>query len=117
MGKTLALLAAGALLFGLGACDSAADPLVILEPASGAAVSTPFTVRVKMADSANHHIHLWFDGNEANYQDVDGDTAQVTDVPVGAHKMTVSLRNADHSDAGPRVEIPITVGDAPPPGY
>jgi hypothetical protein len=116
MGKTLALLATVALLLGVGACDSAPDPLVILEPAPDAAVSPPFTVKVKVADTANYHVHLWFDGNESKFQEVSGDTAQVTDLPAGAHKMTVSLRNADHSDAGHRVEMPITVGAAGAPG-
>lgn len=119
----MSFLAAGVLLLALGACNSSPaapaagdDKLSILEPASGASVSTPFTVRVKTSEAlgttetGKHHIHIWFDGNEAKYQISYSDTAQVADVPAGAHKMTVSLRNANHSDAGPRVEIPITVG-------
>jgi hypothetical protein len=119
----LSVLAAATMLIALGACDSAdsATPagdeaLSILEPASGANVSTPFTVRVKTSEplgtseSGNHHIHIWFDGNEEEYQISYSDTAQISVVPAGAHKMTVSLRHANHSDAGPRVEIPLTVG-------
>jgi len=129
MGKRVPLLAACALLLALGACDSTGgapagdDTLSILEPSSGATVSTPFTVRVKTSDAlgttetGNHHIYIWFDGNEAKHQISYSDTARVTDLPDGAHKMTVSLRNADHTDAGARVEIPITVGAAGVPGY
>lgn len=126
MSRLLSFMAAGALLIALGACDSSTsaagdDALSILEPASGANVSIPFTVRVRTSqplgttETGNHHIHIWFDGNETKYQISYSDTAQVAAAPSGAHKMTVSLRNANHSDAGPRVEIPITVGGAGAP--
>lgn len=90
--------------------------LSVVEPASGATVSAPFTVKVNSSvplgasETGLHHIHIWFDGNEAQYEISYSDTAQVTSAPAGAHTMTISLRNANHSDAGPRVDVPITIG-------
>jgi hypothetical protein len=107
----------------ISACDSASgapasDQLSVVSPAAGATVGLPFTVRVQTGsplgttDTGRHHIHIWFDGHEDQYQISYTDTAQVTDAPAGAHTMTVSLRNADHSDAGPRIDVPLTIGGA-----
>jgi hypothetical protein len=90
--------------------------LSVAAPAPNSTVSTPFQLKVVTSvslgttETGRHHIHVWFDGNEDKYQILYGDTGQVGDVPAGSHTMTVSLRNANHSDAGPRVEVPITVG-------
>lgn len=128
MGKTPRLLAACTLLLAFGACDATPraagdDWLTVLEPLPDATVAIPFKVRVKTRDalgakeSGNKHLRIWFDGNQADHQISYGDTAQVNNVPDGEHKMTVSLRNADDSDAGHWVEISLTVGDTPAPGY
>jgi hypothetical protein len=96
-----------------------ASTLSVVVPDAGAAVSLPFTVTVATgeplgeSDTGRHHIHIWYDGNEDQYQISYVENAQVTDAPAGAHTMTVSLRNADHSDAGPRVDVPLTIGGTP----
>lgn len=122
--KSARLLATIAMVLAAAACDSSSGSagsggdasFSVAEPAANADVSVPFTVRVNSSaalgttESGNHHIHVWFDGNEAKYQIGYGDTVQITELAAGAHTMTVSLRNANHSDAGPRVEVPITVG-------
>jgi hypothetical protein len=112
----------------LAACDSTGSPsgsgagggggvtLSVVEPAQNSTMSTPFQLKVATSvslgttETGRHHIHVWFDGNEDKYQILYSDTGQIRDVPAGSHTMIVSLRNANHSDAGPRVDVPITVG-------
>lgn len=122
-------MSAAALL--LAACGSDADTasppagggggmsVSILEPASGATVSLPMTVKVKSSvklaatETGEHHVHVYFDDNADDYLVVESDTVQLTDKPKvtpGSHVMHVSLRNADHSAAGAETQIPVTVG-------
>ncbi|HEX6686966.1 MAG TPA: hypothetical protein VF062_29645 [Candidatus Limnocylindrales bacterium] len=129
--KSARLLATIALVFAAAACDASSGDdgtggstggagdanFNVAEPAANASVSVPFMVKVNSSEAlgttetGNHHIHVWFDGNEAEYKIGYGDSVQITEqLSPGAHKMTVSLRHANHSDAGPRVEVPITVG-------
>jgi hypothetical protein len=90
----------------------------VAEPESGTMVTVPFTVRIDSSvplgpsESGQHHVHVWFDGQENDYLIVESETVEITDLPAGAHTMHVSLRNANHSAAGAETEIPITVGDA-----
>jgi hypothetical protein len=116
--------AAGACAPNAGTTESAAGgagALSVVEPAQGTTVSVPFTVTVQTADplgesdTGRHHIHIFFDGNEDQYQISYTQSAQVGEAPPGAHTMTISLRNADHSDAGPRVDVPLTIGTADVP--
>ncbi|MDQ7908329.1 hypothetical protein RB614_27760 [Phytohabitans sp. ZYX-F-186] len=124
------LLAAG----GLAACggDEGTDSggsgsgggmtLTVLEPAAGADVAVPFTVKVDSSvplgpsESGRHHVHIWFDGDEENYLIVESDTTQVAAAPTGEHVMHVSLRNANHSAAGVEATTRLVVaegGDMP----
>jgi hypothetical protein len=90
--------------------------LTIATPADGASVTEPFTLKVASSvplgepDSGRHHVHIWFDGQEADYKINYTDTFQVEGLPAGEHVLTAALANADHSLAGPRSEITVTVG-------
>jgi hypothetical protein len=92
----------------------------VVEPAAGAAVSVPFTVRVAASvplgptESGRHHVHIWFDDNDADYLVVESETVQITDVAAGSHTMHVSLRNANHSAAGAETQTTVMVGGAAP---
>jgi hypothetical protein len=126
----LALAAAAAMVATLAACsgtDSSAGgdgnlSISVVEPTSGAAVTVPFTVRLNSSvplgptESGKHHVHIWFDDNEAQYLIVESDTVQISNAPAGTHTMHVSLRNANHSPAGAEATTPVTIGDAPGDG-
>lgn len=90
--------------------------LAIASPADGASVTEPFTLKVSSSvplgepDSGRHHVHIWFDGQEADYKINYTDSFQVEGLPAGEHVLTAALANADHSLAGPRSEITVTVG-------
>ena len=117
-------------LFALGlvaaACSSAGAAtgsggmsLSIASPGDGATVSEPFTVKLDASvpigepTTGEHHVHLCFDGGSCDelsqsviaYQD----SVQVKGLSPGMHTIHVSLRNADHSDAGVSAEITVTV--------
>ena len=121
----VALLAAASTLTACGGSSDTAGPakggkmtLSIAEPASGATVNTPFTVKVNTnaklgtTDSGNDHIHVYFDNNSNDYLKVYSASGQVTTVPhvtPGQHTLHVSLRKADHSPAGAEAQIPVMV--------
>lgn len=97
-------------------------------PTDGAEVSVPFEVQIDSnvplgpPESGNHHAHLYYDTdvNSADYDLVYGNTFEVTrDLQPGPHTIIASLRNADHSDAGPSQTFEITVvagdGSSTPP--
>lgn len=121
-GAVLALLAAGC-----GADDGAGGgdgggsgggmTLEITAPDDGATVSVPFTVDLSSSvelgttESGAHHVHIFFDGNDAEYQVVESDSVEITDLPAGEHEIDASLRNADHSPAGVETSIQVTVGE------
>jgi hypothetical protein len=89
----------------------------VLEPAAGADVKVPFTVKVDSSvplgpsESGRHHVHIWFDEDEENYLIVESDTTQVNAAPTGEHVMHVSLRNANHSAAGVEATTRVVVGE------
>ena len=64
--------------------------------------------------TGEHHVHLCLDGAdcdvESEYSLVYGDTFEITDLEPGEHTIEASLRNADHTDAGPSDEITVIVG-------
>ncbi|MGS2617873.1 hypothetical protein ACVCAH_25615 [Micromonospora sp. LZ34] len=103
--------------------DGSELSVVVVEPASGATVSTPFTVKVDSnvplgpTESGQHHVHIWFDDNESDYLVVESDTTQIIEALSGQHTMHVSLRNANHSPAGAEATTTITIGTVgdPPP--
>lgn len=95
--------------------------LTVVAPADGAEVSIPFDVEVASnvpldaPETGNHHVHLYFDTDisSPDYDLVYGTTWQVTrELTPGEHTIIASLRNPDHSDAGPNQTFSITVGEA-----
>jgi hypothetical protein len=110
-GATLALVAALAT-----ACDE--DPpetVQITSPTEGEVVSLPFeatfeaSVPLGSPDAGLHHLHVWFGNDVDAYQVVEGNVATITLAPDGSQEMHVSLRNADHSDAGVETSMPIVI--------
>lgn len=123
------------LAFVLGACDvyalpagGGSDPgsgddltVSLAAPVDGAEVTVPFDVTLDSnvalgpPESGNRHVHLFFDTDtdSADYDIVYGDTAQVSrELAPGEHTIIASLRNPDHSDAGPSQTISVIVTDA-----
>jgi hypothetical protein len=124
----LLMLPALALAFVLAACggdDEAATTtgeadgmtLSIAAPEDGAEVDVPFTVELDSSeplgptDSGEHHVHVYFDGDDGDYMVVESDSVEVEDLPAGEHTVHASLRNADHSAAGAEAEVTVTVGE------
>jgi hypothetical protein len=90
--------------------------LAIVAPAAGAEVTQPFSLRVSSSeplgepDTGRHHVHVWFDGKEADYEINYTDSFRVTGLPAGEHVITAALANADHSLAGPKADVTVNVG-------
>ncbi|WP_157602565.1 hypothetical protein [Promicromonospora kroppenstedtii] len=101
---------------GAGAGAGGGMTLEITSPADGATVETPFTVELKSSeelgapDTGKNHVHVFFDGNDQEYQVVEGNSVEITDLPAGDHEIDASLRNADHSAAGVETQVNVTVG-------
>jgi hypothetical protein len=105
----------------LAACNpgAGADPtLTIVSPADGDELAMTFEIQVESnvplgaPETGNHHVHFYFDTDisSPDYQIVYGSSATVEpDLTPGQHTIIVSLRNADHSDAGPSQEITVNV--------
>jgi len=92
--------------------------LAIADPGDGAEVQVPFdvsfdsSVELGPTDTGEHHVHLYFDGNEDDYDVVEGTSFTVDrDLGPGEHTVEASLRNADHSDAGVETSITVDVTD------
>jgi hypothetical protein len=91
--------------------------LQISSPSDGASVSEPFTIEVEASvplddpDTGEHHVHLCFDGQSCDqeYQLVYGNTFEISGLSAGEHTIEASLRNADHSAAGPTDSITVTI--------
>ena len=89
--------------------------LSIASPADGASVKQPFTIHLSTnatlgtPDSGNYHVHLYYDGDQTNYDKVYSDSFEVSSLSPGKHTIVASLRNADHSPAGPQTQVSITV--------
>ncbi|MGN9909705.1 hypothetical protein ACTMTJ_19345 [Phytohabitans sp. LJ34] len=102
---------------GYGGGSGGGLALTVLEPAAGADVTVPFTLKVDSSvplgptESGRHHVHVWFDGDEDNYVMVESDTARISAAPTGAHVMHVSLRHANHSAAGVEASTSVVVGE------
>lgn len=89
----------------------------ISAPSDGASVSEPFTLKVDAGQplgdpsTGNDHVHLCFDGADCSvdYKIMYTDSMQLTDLSPGQHTIEASLRNPDHSPAGPTATITVTV--------
>jgi hypothetical protein len=125
LAKLGSLIAALMLMTACGGGEATTDPgagggeedlsLTIESPADGDSVSVPFTLEFASSvplgptDTGQHHVHVYYDDNEDEYEVVESDTFEVTDLPAGTHEVYASLRNADHSDTGVEAEIELTV--------
>jgi hypothetical protein len=96
----------------------------IVEPADGATIKAPFQLKVKSSESlgstksGQHHVHLFFDGNDKKYDVIETDSLEIgssskamAGLTPGRHELDISLRNADHSPAGAETKIMVEVGD------
>jgi hypothetical protein len=89
--------------------------LSITSPSNGATVTEPFTVHLASSvplgptSTGDHHVHFYYDGSTTKYDVITSDSFQVTNLSSGTHTILASLRNADHSPAGPEVKITFTV--------
>lgn len=113
-------LPAGAMLALVAALTTACDEdppetVQITSPSEGEVVSLPFEATIEASvplgspEAGLHHVHVWFGDDVDSYQVVEGTVAQITIAPDGNQEMHVSLRNADHSEAGVETSIPIVV--------
>lgn len=121
--RLLAALAVFALLAAACGSDASAASggsdlsVSIAAPEDGATVGSSFVVNlgasVPIGDpsTGEHHVHLCFDGDSCDEQYVLAyqDHVTVDTLSPGEHTITASLRNADHSDAGPTDSITVTV--------
>jgi hypothetical protein len=101
---------------------SGAKTVTIKEPADGASIDIPFTLRLDSGvelgttESGKDHVHLYFDGDDSKYEVIESDSMQITDkspavegLKAGKHELDISLRNADHSPAGFDTKIMVNV--------
>jgi hypothetical protein len=103
-----------------GSASGSQPTMTISSPADGATVHQPFTVHVDAGvplgapSTGDDHVHLCFDGGscDTEYTLVYGNSIRVDGLSAGTHSITASLRNADHSDAGPKDTITVTVDNA-----
>lgn len=102
---------------GSGGSGGGGATLSIASPADGTSVKEPFTLTVSASvplgapSTGDDHVHLCFDGAscDSEYTLVYADTFQVTNLSAGTHTIEASLRNADHTAAGPTATITVTV--------
>jgi hypothetical protein len=110
-----ALVAAACGGGGDGGSGAGGPSIEMTSPQDGAAVSVPFTVEIDSSEelgapeTGKHHVHVYFDGNEDEYEVVEALSYEVPDLASGEHTITASLRNADHSEAGAEAEVTVTV--------
>ncbi len=94
----------------------------IVEPADGAEIAPPFTLELDVGvdigppESGLHHVHLFFDGEMANFEIVDSETWEVSadsdalaGLEPGEHVLNVTLNTAEHEPVGAEDEIGVTL--------
>ena len=89
----------------------------ISSPSPDAQVSTPFDLQLESnvplgpPETGQHHVHLYYDTTSPDgpYDLVYDNTAHVSGLTPGVHTILASLRNPNHSDAGPSEIISVTV--------
>jgi hypothetical protein len=103
-----------------GGASAGTETLAITSPTAGTALTLPFTVElasnVPLAEpeTGEHHVHVFFDGDDSQYVLAYGNTIEITelptDLPPGRHVLNASLRHADHSAAGVEAEVEVVLG-------
>jgi ABC-type glycerol-3-phosphate transport system substrate-binding protein len=102
---------------GGAAAGEGGTTLEIVAPEDGAEIGQPFTIELESSEELGppeegvHHVHVYFDGDDSEYEIVEAETWDVTTIqaPAGEHTLHASLRNADHSAAGVETEVTVTV--------
>jgi hypothetical protein len=96
--------------------DADTQPTLAIEsPAEGAEVDGSFMLEFASSEplgpseSGDFHVHVFFDGNEEEYEVVTDDFFEAKGLSPGEHLVGASLRNADHSEAGAEDEVTVTV--------
>lgn len=91
--------------------------ITITSPADGEAVEAPFEVEVDTGvdigepDTGLHHVHLYYDGGDSDYDMAFEPTFTVErDLEPGEHTIEAVIANADHSLTDARDEVTVTVG-------
>ena len=102
------------------AAPGPAPTLSIASPTQGESLALPFTVELKSSvplaapETGEHHVHVFFDGNDSVYTLVYGNSVEITELPAsvvpGRHVLNASLRNADHSAAGVEASVEVVLG-------
>jgi hypothetical protein len=102
-----------------------APRVTITQPADGASVRVPFTLKFTSSvtlgptDSGRDHVHVFADGKTDQYTVVPTTSFEVQNLSPGRHTIGVTLQHADHSPAGANAQITVTVtgtGGAAPSG-
>jgi hypothetical protein len=89
--------------------------LKITSPSDAATVTLPFTLTftssepIGPTDSGKDHVHLFVDGKTNDYEVVTSTQTEVKNLSPGEHTIGVTLQHADHSSAGAKAEITVTV--------
>lgn len=129
-------VAAGVLLLGAAACggdddddastgsgddssDSSGGPTVeITGPgdgddveAGGFEVSFASSEDLGPTDTGKHHVHLFYDGSDSEYEVVESASFTVDTLDEGEHTLKAVLANADHSLTDATDEVTVTVGE------
>lgn len=121
--KTLAAAGLACAALGLSACsgagassaDGGGPTLTITEPAEGANVQSPVTLKFTSSEdigpeeSGKHHVHVVIDGKTNDYTVVTSTTHQIKDLQPGRHLIGVTLQHADHSPAGASAQVNVNV--------
>ncbi|HLT69703.1 MAG TPA: hypothetical protein VKZ72_06030 [Acidimicrobiales bacterium] len=91
--------------------------ITITSPADGEAVEAPFEVEVDTGvdigepDTGLHHVHLYYDGGDSDYDMAFEPTFTVErDLEPGEHTIEAVIANADHSLTDARDEVTVTIG-------
>lgn len=95
--------------------------LTITQPADGATVDTSVDVawesdvELGEPETGRDHVHVFVDGDSADYTVVGGNEFTIEGLSPGEHTINVTLQHADHSSAGEEDEVDVTVdpGAAP----
>jgi hypothetical protein len=87
----------------------------ITAPENGGQVPATFTLEFESSEelgapeTGEHHVHVFYDGDESQYEVVGSTSFEVSGLSPGEHEITASLRNADHSAAGAEDTITVTL--------
>lgn len=96
------------LAFGSWCAAENATTINILAPHDGETVADTFDIKYEILNApAGNHAHVYLDGT---YQK--GFKGTFIQVPKGEHRITVTIADRDHKDAGaPTDSVTVTVGE------